>query len=85
MFRKALIAAATLAVTAGSIAATTGTASAHGYRWSNHHNNYQRIVCQPVFEWKRVWNAHLYRYVTIRVKVDENCYRVGTPRYNRWY
>lgn len=84
MFRKALLTIATLAVTATSIAATTGTASAGGHRYNNH-DNYQRVVCQPVFEWKRVWSDRLYRYVTIRVKVDESCYYVAAPRYNRWY
>lgn len=79
MFKKTLLAAVTVAAALGTVTATTGAASAHGYR-----NVEQRLVCQPVFQWKTIWDSYSYRYVQVRVKVSENCTWVSSyaPRHH---
>lgn len=69
MFKKILLAAAAFSVLAGSLGATTTSASAHGRRYIQ---NYDWVyVCKPVFDWKWVYSH--YDWKLVKVKVGESC------------
>jgi hypothetical protein len=77
MFKKSIIAAATVAIMAGSLGGMTTTASAG---W---HPDRVRVVkvCKPVFDWK--WVYRHYEWKRIKVKVGERCDWVQVRNHHR--
>ena len=88
MIRKTILAAAATALSFGSLAATTSSASAGN--WGYGHQTYSqpsqvtviryqpiyKTVCQPLYKTVQVWDAYYCRWVSQVVFVRNDCWQV---------